>query len=505
MNELHKNFHSIQINITPHTFAGLAKQNMAFHQGIMELCDNAIAAALTGEKALIFIGLAPGPSKDELLLVVADWGSGMGLTQLENALQPGSLPIGDNRLNEHGFGINNALASLTGGDRPWVLYTRPQGAATYLKVQGPFTPQMTVEEMDAPALPQGVTLPWDNPSTVYCIHVPLAIAQSVQGRGGKATDLETLRSWLVEHLGVAYRGFLDLDSRTMEPSAKIIAAVGSDAKLVPPIPVPIAGALVQRFKVEMGGQVIPVVYRYGALDEDKRDHLVLGAKAKYYYQGNQPTQGVDIRLGKRVIATAQLSEIWRGPNGMPLARHNNYNEFVGEVLLPELPRGVLSTLNNKTNLNPNDPDWQNLFSLLAQVPPLAHPKACTEKALQSRWISALLAVNPQDRVTDEMTVWPTGTRIDVLDEGDGKRVIYELKATKGEPLHLYQLKMYWDGLVLDGIQPTEAVLIVPKYTSDLARMTELINDRLTPPALPDGSPSLPYHIKLATHEEKCLA
>ena len=255
----------------------------------------------------------------------------------------------------------------------------------------------------------------------------------------------------------------------------------------------------------MGGQIIPVVYRYGSLDEDKRDHLVLGTKAKYYYQGNQPTQGVDIRLGKRVIATAQLSEIWRGPNGMPLARHNNYNDFVGEVLLPELPRGVLSTLNNKTNLNPNDSDWQNLFSLLAQYPPIAHPKAYTEKALQSRWISALLAVNPHDRVTDEMTVWPTGARIDVFDEGPDKRVIYELKATKGEPLHLYQLKMYWDGLVLDGVQPTEAVLIVPKYTSDLARMAELINTRLTPPAFSNGSPSLPYHFKLATHEEKCLA
>lgn len=104
---------------------------------------------------------------------------------------------------------------------------------------------MTVEEVDAPALPPGIALPWDNPSTVYCIHVPLAIAQSVQGRGGKATDLETLRSWLMEHLGVAYRGFLDLDSRTMEPSAKIIVAVGTDAKAVPPIPVPISGPIVQ--------------------------------------------------------------------------------------------------------------------------------------------------------------------------------------------------------------------------------------------------------------------
>lgn len=140
MNELHKNFHFIQINITPHTFSGLAKQNMAFLQGTMELCDNAIAAAIAGEKALIFIELSPGSSKDELLLVVADWGSGMGLTQLENALQLGSLPVGSNRLNEHGFGINNALASLTGGDRPWALYTRPRGSATYLKVQGTFTP-----------------------------------------------------------------------------------------------------------------------------------------------------------------------------------------------------------------------------------------------------------------------------------------------------------------------------------------------------------------------------
>ena len=108
-------------------------------------------------------------------------------------------------------------------------------------------------------------------------------------------------------------------------------------------------------------------------------------------------------------------------------------------------------------------------------------------------------------MTDEMTVWPTGTRIDVLDEGADKRVIYELKATKGEPLHLYQLKMYWDGLVLDGVQPTEAVLIVPKYTSDLARMAELINDRLTPPALPDGAPQSALPHQAGHPREKCLA
>ena len=55
----------------------------------------------------------------------------------------------------------------------------------------------------------------------------------------------------------------------------------------------------ERFELELGGKVVPVEYRYGTLDYDKRDHLVLGGKAKYYYQGNQTSQGIDIRLGKR--------------------------------------------------------------------------------------------------------------------------------------------------------------------------------------------------------------
>ena len=55
--------------------------------------------------------------------------------------------------------------------------------------------------------------------------------------------------------------------------------------------------------------LLPVIYVHGTLDKSKQEHLVLGGKARYYYQGTQPTQGIDIRLGKRVIATAQLGEI----------------------------------------------------------------------------------------------------------------------------------------------------------------------------------------------------
>src|SRR5699024_4101302 len=106
-----------------------------------------------------------------------------------------------------------------------------------------------------------------------------------------------------EHLGVAYRGFLSLDSKTLETSAKIVVTVGDSAVLVPPIHVPMMMTHTEHFQVELGGQIVTLTYVYGLLDRSMRDHLVQGGKARYYYQGSQPTQGIDIRLAKRVIAT----------------------------------------------------------------------------------------------------------------------------------------------------------------------------------------------------------
>ena len=85
--------YKISINITPKAFEGLARQGMLCHQGICELCDDALAAALPGEKARVCVALAPDADKNFLQLAVADWGSGMELFALTNALQLGSSPV----------------------------------------------------------------------------------------------------------------------------------------------------------------------------------------------------------------------------------------------------------------------------------------------------------------------------------------------------------------------------------------------------------------------------
>ena len=51
---------------------------------------------------------------------------------------------------------------------------------------------------------------------------------------------------------------------------------------------------------------------------------------------------------------------------------------------------------------------------------------------------------------------------------------------------------------------TQAVLIVPHYTEDLAQMAEMINKTHTPPLLPDGRAGHPYNLQIATLDDKNL-
>ena len=244
----------------------------------------------------VTVALAPDSDKNYLNIAVADWGCGMELAALTNALQLGSAPLSNDRLNEHGYGLNNALACLSGGTGDWCIYTRSQ-LGPYFKVSGPFDLNMTVKMAETIDLPEGLNLQWPDPSTVIHVRVPMAIARTLQRQGNrKLSDLVTLRMWLIEHLGVMYRGYLELDPVTLEPSAKIAVTVGQSSLLVPPIPVPMMMGRTEKLEVELGGQVVPVTYVHGTLDKSKQEHLVQGSKARFYYQCSQPTQGSPVLL-----------------------------------------------------------------------------------------------------------------------------------------------------------------------------------------------------------------
>jgi hypothetical protein len=480
-------------------YRGLAKQNMLFHQCVAELVDNAIAAQKPDIKFRIDVILAPTPGNNEdFNLYVADNCKGLDKALLEKALQLGESATTESRLNEHGFGLKNALATLSGENGPWKLWSRVAGSDTVMSASGPFRPEMIIRDDDE--FPDEEFLPEDI-STLIKVKTKVSCLRTVQGRGAPTSDFASLRKWLVEHLGVFYRGYLEQDEQTFDTSGVIVVSIGNDRVQVPPVQVPLGNSHMEHFEIEIAGTVTKLRFKHGTLDEVQRDTLVRGERAKFYYQGNQPTQGIDIRLGKRTISTRQFETIWKTLDGKTqLSRHNNYNEFLGELLIPALPRGVLSTTNNKTDFDLDDDDWGKIFSYINEhFRPIEQVREKTEAGLRQKWVNMLKSVNPEDTITDEYSVWPTATKIDVYRKTtDGKVLIYELKVGSASPQNLYQLKMYWDGLVLKGEQPKEAILIVESFSAVIEEMANLMN------TLPVPANSKPYNFKLERHKDKGL-
>jgi hypothetical protein len=122
---------------------------------------------------------------------------------------------------------------------------------------------------------------------------------------------------------------------------------------------------------------------------------------------------------------------------------------------------------------------------LRKFKPIKDIREKSEADLRKKWMNMLKATNPHDVVSDNVAVWPTATKIDVYRKINttNEIIIYEIKVGRAAPLHLYQIKMYWDGLVLNGEQPKEAILLVEDYSTNLEQMANLMN-LMPPPNFP---------------------
>jgi hypothetical protein len=65
--------------------------------------------------------------------------------------------------------------------------------------------------------------------------------------------------------------------------------------------------------------------------------------------------------------------------------------------------------------------------------------------------------------------------VDLYIHYDEKVIIYEGKKDETSVKDVYQLKMYWDGCVLDGLQPTQAILVSANHPQSVLDLLELVN------------------------------
>lgn len=230
------------------------------------------------------------------------------------------------------------------------------------------------------------------------------------------------------------------------------------------------------FTVEHNGYSIPVTVESGLLDAvtTKEDNVTGGYDLKHFYQNNEATQGVDIQLGDRVIATAQLESIWsRG-------RHPSLNAFTGTVAvdISGLPRGFLNTLANKSDIDMSDSGWRAIFDAVASQVSLmeSNPFSIEDYAKE---FAKKLAFDTGNEVELQFPLYANRTRIDVLEHlGEGQCRIYDFMSTKANLKSLEELRTHWDGMVSQGQQPISAVMYCPSRGPMLPHSCEEFNNRI---------------------------
>jgi hypothetical protein len=318
-----------------------------------------------------------------------------------------------------------------------------------------------------------VTLRDATTGTKIRVEVAWNYFRTLYRRGTPGLDFLVAR--LGEHLGVMHRDFLK------GGNAIRVAYRGSGGdwvhKNVQPIPVPYEGeARTFTRQLHVNGVRHDFNYTRGTLDYSVKDPEAEEERGwpyplRNYYQGSNARCGIDIVVRDRVIRTGAFEEVW--PD---IPKTVDFNRFVGELKVGSDFR----TTNNKTGLDPHAENWEQLLQRLGEEEfrPEKATRSDSEKSLQDRLVHILKGTFTGAGVTPERKVWGGAISIDIyVDGGDANRRLYELKITSGRVVDLYQLLAGWDGLVREGIHPTNGILVVKDYAQSLQDAVDEANSR----------------------------
>lgn len=452
-------------------FRGLAQAPLHFHNAVAELIDNAIAEKL--EKFNIHVDLSESEKGDMYDVTVVDDCYGIPLEKLQHhVFKVGKLPPpGSPHLREHGFGLKNVFAKVEAVKGSWAIWTRDKKALKneeYYFAKNPLRYRLSIEILPSTKWP---THGQKNAGTIVRLRVPLSYLQTVTRgvKGRPPSSIGRILDYLIEHLGVFYRGYLEGKS----PVGTITTSInwGSPEKVNPIKPDYKILNKVKKFLVRTKRGKIYVEGEHGELERNSpatRSRL-------YYYKNSPESQGVDFRIGNRVVATRLLTEIWESP------RHPTYNPFCGEFRVKPIRGRVPKTLNNKTSIDFDDEVWMDIAEYIREEVKL--PKwrgARTEAELRGELAKQIEAhKRPDDIIEEDYSCFSgAGVVIDIYKDEThrgGELIIYETKAGKASPLDVYQLRLYWDGVVVDGKQPTGAILVAEKWTTGAEMVMNFVN------------------------------
>jgi len=416
---------------------------------------------------------------------------GTGIEDMNTAFTLCGTGCGNTPLNASGCGFKNGFAYLESSGGSWTCSTRTKEDVTknrYKFLRGPY--DFGLGTLSGEYLPgwigtlgeTGTMIALKCPKSVFATVCPTATEEEP-----KFHDLVAL---LKEHLRYTYADLLADGTVNMELIVEDGLHIKKDSlmpltptwdtetwKEIPPKP------------VNLGGGDLEIHCQYGDIIGNE-DNL-------YYYRGNMESSGAEICINGRVIESGLLKRIW----GRKV--HPSQNAFLVRVnLVTDSLNAIPMTKAAKSGFREEDPRLKKLFLWIrANVALSEHVWESREKKLLRKLAEKLGMQSETTRVTREMPVFCNlglNVRADILQVDNDVSRVYEGKLQNTRAANLYQLRMYWDGAVQDGLPPQEGILIGAHHPEEVHALLAYMNKQLGP----DGRP---YNFRLATWQEEGIA
>jgi len=441
----------------------------SFNQVISEFIDNCIAnfEGNSVPARTIYLKFSENPAQETISVSIED--SGTGIEYFEPVLRIGEKSVGESPLNEHGFGLKHALASADQENRNWKILTRTEQEIEdnqYRTVSAPYRFDFSPETVS------GSTEPWpgmyNGSGTIVEFDCPTSFFDTVQEGIPGSAGFERTLDYLREDLGYTYAGVIA--DRGLSITVTDGDSYSEPVSAIEPNWVDFYTPSPDSVERDLGAGEVEIQYKFGEMAES--DYV-------RHYKRNMDTSGVEVRVNGRVLVDNLFSEIW------DLERHPQYNHFLAVINIKsddidKLPK----TKTAKNGIRSGDPKLSELYKWVRQTRP-DPPKKLTTSVRESDLVEELVEQkerhirSPDRRIEDGFLVYDSinaGVEVDVYLYDGTDVVLYEAKKDTADMQSLYQLLMYWNGAVEDGIEPTEGLLIATEISEGVEDVMGNLND-----------------------------
>ena len=396
---------------------------------------------------------------------------------LDHAFTLGSQIYKDSPLNEHGFGFKHAIATANPDNDSWMVATKTDAdvkKGQFKTVHSPYSFDKLHAEIKKlnrdnwPGLFLGETgtfIQFECSNELFD-----SVTNGIKGNHGFTNKIKLL----AEDIGFTYSriikdGIADIKVRYKSVSSKeknlIVSAVEPDFEKY-------IGPGSGRAKIDLNDGPINVEYEFSAIK--KSDEL------KKYYQKNMSTSGVEISLNGRVIAYSLFKEIWG------IEKHNSYNYLLVRLnLISNDLKKLPATRTSKNGIRKGDDKILKVFQWIrTHLPEPVKNLKDSDDELDLFEKLANIKKSQLEEVADDLTLTTEQkvfkelkdrVRIDLYQFTNNNLIIYEGKKDETSLKDVYQLLMYWDGCVVDGMSPNKGILLASRHKASVIGFINIVN------------------------------